>query len=115
MKNVTKLFFALAITLSCGAFSSSAQIYVNVRPVAPRYVRVESPGPRHVWVGDEWETRGGQYVFVSGHWSEPPQPGMEWGAGHWSHGSHGHSWSAGHWREHGQGDHGEHRGHGDRR
>ena len=99
MKNVTKVLFVLAITLSCGAYSSSAQIYVNVRPVVPHYVRVAAPSPRHVWVDDEWQPQGGAYVAVQGHWAEPPQPGMVWGAGHWSHGSHGNSWSAGHWQQ----------------
>lgn len=99
MKNVTKVLFVLAITLSCGAYSSSAQIYVNIRSVVPHNVRVEAPSPRHVWVDDEWETRGGAYVFVGGHWSEPPQPGMVWDAGHWSHGDRGHSWSEGHWQQ----------------
>jgi len=99
MKNITKFLFVLAIAIGCGAYSSSAQVYVSIRPPVPHYVRVQAPSPRHVWVGDEWQPQGGAYVAVQGHWAEPPQPGMVWGAGHWNHGSHGHSWSEGHWQQ----------------
>ncbi|HZE83196.1 MAG TPA: hypothetical protein VE035_02760, partial [Puia sp.] len=55
------LFFALVMAMS---FAASAQIYVNVRPVAPVIVRTERPSPRHVWVGEEWEVRNGAYVHT---------------------------------------------------
>ena len=41
--------------------SASAQVYVNVRPVAPVIVQTPRPGPAHVWIGDEWREEGHGY------------------------------------------------------
>jgi len=88
----------LAIALASGAFSSNAQIVVSVRPPVPHYERVPAPSPRHVWIGEEWEPRGGAYVFVGGHWAEPPRPGVVWVPGHWRRRPGGEAWVPGHWR-----------------
>lgn len=98
MRNIRKSLLVLAIALFSGAFSSNAQIEVTVRPPIPHYVRVAAPSPRHVWIDEEWEPRGGTYVFVGGHWALPPHPGMIWGPGHWRDTPHGHMWVSGHWR-----------------
>ena len=98
MKNIKRVLVVLAIALSCGAFGASAQIYVKVRPEVPRFERPVAPSPRHIWVGEEWEPRGGAYVFVGGHWAEPPHPGWGWIPGHWKRGPRGDFWVAGHWR-----------------
>ena len=102
MKNMKKLLFMLALALTCGAYSSTAQIIVSVRPPVPHYVRVEAPSPRHVWIGEEWEPRGNSYVFVGGHWAEPPHEGYRYREGHWDHSERGHQWKAGGW-ENGRG------------
>lgn len=98
MKSIKKFLFVLAIVLTCGIYNSSAQIYVNVRPVVPRYERVVAPSPRHVWIDEEWEPRGGVYVFVGGHWAEPSHPHWIWIPGHWKRGPRGEFWMPGHWR-----------------
>jgi hypothetical protein len=92
------MFAVVAILVLGASFSSSAQIYVHVRPVAPVVVRTERPSPRHVWIGEEWEVRNGAYVHTGGHWAEPPHPGWIWVAGHWAHDGRGHMWKPGHWR-----------------
>jgi hypothetical protein len=93
-----KVLFVLAISLGSSAFSSSAQIVVAVRPDRPHYERVVAPSPRHVWIDEEWEPRGGSYVFVGGHWAEPPHPGGAWVPGHWVQRPRGWVWKPGHWR-----------------
>jgi len=98
MKRFKNVFVAMLVALCCTALSAQAQIYVNVRPVMPHYVRVEAPSPRHVWIDEEWEPRGGSYVFVGGHWAMPPRPGLFWVPGHWRETPRGHMWVAGHWR-----------------
>ena len=98
MKNIKRVLLILVVALSCSAYNSNAQVYVSVRPPIPHYVRVEAPSPRHVWIDEEWEPRGGSYVFVGGHWAEPPHPGWRWSTGHWKEGPHGHMWVAGRWR-----------------
>ena len=98
MKSIKKMLFMLALLLTCAVYSSNAQIVVDVRPPVPHYERVVAPSPRHVWIDEEWEPRGGSYVFVGGRWAEPPHPGWRWEAGHWGDRGHGHYWKPGHWR-----------------
>jgi len=98
MKNVKKMLVMLCIVLGSGIYSASAQIYVKVRPVVPVVARVERPSPRHVWIDEEWEPRGGAYVFVGGHWAEPPRPHAMWVPGHWRATRRGDMWVPGHWR-----------------
>jgi len=98
MKNrLIKLALAFAFVLG-GSWAASAQIYVTVHPAVPVVVRPAAPSPAHVWVGEEWEGRGGQYVFVGGHWAAPPHPGWYWVPGHWRRGPRGDWWVKGHWR-----------------
>src|SRR5450432_3382226 len=92
------IFAFVAILVIAAGSSAKAQIYVNVRPVAPVIVRTEAPSPRHVWIGEEWEVRNGAYVHTGGHWAEPPHPGWVWIPGHWAHTERGHVWRPGHWR-----------------
>jgi len=97
MKNIKRVLFIMALALTCGAYGSMAQIYVNVRPPMPRYERVVAPSPRHVWIDEDWEPRGNSYAFVGGHWAEPPRRGARWQGGSWSHTKHGHQWKPGRW------------------
>ena len=98
MQNVRKALLILAIAITCGDFRSSAQIVVGIRPERPHYERVVAPSPRHVWIDEEWEPRGGSYVFVGGHWALPPHPGVMWVPGHWVQRPRGWVWKPGHWR-----------------
>ena len=93
-----RLLLLTALGLFFGLGSTMAQIEVTVRPAIPHYARVVQPSPRHVWIDEEWEPRGGSYVFVGGHWAEPPHPGWMWVGGHWARRGRGEVWVAGHWR-----------------
>lgn len=98
MKTIKKSLLILAVALTCGAYTSMAQIYVHVRPHRPHYERVVAPTPRHVWIDEEWEPRGNDYVFVGGRWVLPPRDHVRWIPGHWRATPNGDVWIAGHWR-----------------
>ncbi len=98
MQTLKKMIFITALALTTGVFSASAQIYVKIRPERPHYERVVAPSPRHVWVDEDWEMRGGKYVFVGGRWAEPPRPRAAWIPGHWRQRPRGWVWVPGHWR-----------------
>jgi hypothetical protein len=87
-----------ALVLSCGGYSSNAQIVVRVRPDRPVIERIVAPSPRHIWVDDDWTIRGGKYEFQGSRWIEPPGAGMRWIPGHWREKRHGWVWVPGHWR-----------------
>ncbi len=98
MKALNKFFFVLTIACTCGVLSSQAQIFIRVRPERPHYVRSVSPGPRHVWIDEDWEMRDNKYVFVGGRWSEPKRAEQKWIPGHWRQRSQGWEWKPGHWK-----------------
>ena len=93
-----KSVLALFLVVICQITYAQAQVFVRARPERPHYVRVVAPGPRHIWIDEEWESRGGAYVFVGGHWALPPRPRAIWIAGHWRNGRRGWVWIPGHWR-----------------
>ena len=97
---VVKLAFLVMVMIAAGSIANqaSAQVYVSVRPVWHPVPRPVAPSPRHVWIDEEWEARGGTYVAVGGHWAEPPHSGWAWVPGHWAHERRGDWWVAGHWR-----------------
>src|SRR5580704_6654815 len=98
MNNIKKALFTITLALTCGAFSSSAQIEVRVRPDRPHYERTVAPSPRHVWIDEEWTPQGNSYVFSGGRWAEPPHPGGRWVPGRWKNTPNGTIWRPGHWR-----------------
>ena len=98
MKNIRKVLLICALAITCGAYTSMAQIYVKIRPNRPHYERVVAPSPRHIWVEEDWEPRGNDYVFVGGRWAEPPRDRARWVPGHWRHSPRGDYWKPGHWR-----------------
>jgi len=103
MKKLVSKMAIMAILVIAGAFSSSsasAQIYVKVRPVFAPPPRPPAPSRVHVWIGEEWENRGGTYVAVGGHWAAPPHPGWAYAPGHWAHERRGEYWVPGRWRRH---------------
>ena len=98
MKKVNRVLLLLLVALFSGALATNAQIVVNIRPERPHYQRVVAPTPRHVWVEEEWEPRGGGYVWAGGHWVLPPRPHAVWIPGHWKRHPRGWVWIRGHWR-----------------
>ena len=97
MKKGQKLLLALGIIMSCGIFSASAQIYVNVRPARQHYVQTPAPSPRHVWVKEDWRERDGKYEWNGGRWAEPPHEGEKYRGGRWHRSSKGQTWRQGAW------------------
>jgi len=98
MKNLKRVLIMLSIMLTSIAYSSTAQIYVNVRPVRPTaVVRVDAPSPRHVWIDEDWRWDNGRYVWAGGRWEEPPHAGWRYHPGRWEHGPHGDRWVGGRW------------------
>jgi len=95
------LIVATAALLSIPSFSSAFAQRVYVR-IGPPPVVVEHPGPRphegFVWVGGYHRWDGARYVWVPGHWVEPPRRHAEWVPGHWRHEAGGWYWVEGHWR-----------------
>src|SRR4051812_25322449 len=96
-KFLLKFLAVMAIFLS-GFAAADAQIIVKVRPGAPVIrARPLSPGPRHIWVGDEYVWRGGTYVYTDGYWAVPPSRFRVWKEGHWKRKPAGWVWIPGHW------------------
>ncbi len=98
MKKLRSALVMLGLFLFIGYSSNAQELIIKARPPMPRIERPAPPSPRHVWVGEEWEPRGGTYVFAGGHWVEPPRPGVVWIPDHWKRRPHGEVWIRGHWR-----------------
>lgn len=90
---------AFATLLACSI--AQGQIVVRIGPPPPRRevipVRpVEHPG--WVWVPGFHRWDGRAYVWVPGHYVEPPRPRVRWVPGHWAERRGGWVWVEGHWR-----------------
>jgi hypothetical protein len=70
--------------------------YVATRPADVEYVRPASPGPDYIWIGGEWEWKGGNYRWHGGSW-EHAREGHVWKSGHWENGQKGYRWQKGRW------------------
>lgn len=94
-----KKIISLSVIAFFIGFTATAQFVIRVRPAAP-VVRVRSacPSPKHVWVGGNYNWRGGQYVYTDGYWAIPPANGRIWVDGHWKQKRRGWVWVPGHWR-----------------
>ena len=104
MRSKRSAFVALFLALFLFSFAVHAQdgtpnILVKVKPQVPQYSRTEQPSPKHVWIDEEWQAKGNQYVFVGGHWYVPPHPGYHWVFGHWKHHPNGWEWVSGYWQK----------------
>lgn len=82
--------------LSCLVLASCSAGYVTTRPADVTYVRPAAPGPDYVWIGGEWEYRGGNYQWHEGSWQKHRE-GHEYKAGYWENGKNGYKWHKGHW------------------
>lgn len=85
-----------------GCISQVQAQNVRVRLNFPVGVNIGAPGPRPysgaVWIGPEWQWRGGNYVHAPGYWAKPRRHGMVWIPGHWKHSRFGYRWVPGRWR-----------------
>lgn len=88
--------FAIAFA----AATAGAQVVVRIGPPPPRPVEVIPVAPRPGWVWQEgfhrWD--GARYVWVPGHYVEPPYEHARWVPGHWDRRGGGYVWIEGHWR-----------------
>lgn len=57
-----------------------------------------APFTSAVWIGPEWQWRGGRYESVPGYWGKPIRHGAVWVPGHWKYMRRGYKWVPGHWR-----------------
>jgi len=96
-----KVIFVSAMLFVFMVTKANAQ-YVKTRPEFSIAVNIGPRGhaPHHgdVWVGPEWEWRGGRYIEVPGHWETPRNRGAIWVSGHWQETKRGYRWIPGHWR-----------------
>ena len=89
---------ALSGALFAGPIGAATRVYVGIAP-PPVVVetRPVAPGPGHVWVGGFHRWDGHAYLWVPGHWAQPPRHHTAWVAGHWKHAHGGWYWVDGHW------------------
>ncbi len=94
-----KLLLVAAAALLCIPPAFAQHVYVQVEPP---HVIVEHPGPvpheGWVWVHGYHRWDGARYVWVPGHYVEPPRRYAVWVDGHWAHERGGWYWVEGHWR-----------------
>ncbi|MBS1947913.1 MAG: hypothetical protein JST47_09115 [Bacteroidetes bacterium] len=93
--NSIGILSAMAMVFS---LTVSAQVYVAVKPVAPKAVRPSKPSPAYVWIEEDWNAKGGHYESAGSRWVLPPHPGWVWVPGRWVHSHKGWAWMPGHWR-----------------
>jgi len=91
----------LAFLLAACTSVVSAQ-HVRVRLNFPVGISIGAPGPAPyrgaVWIGPEWQWRGGNYVHMAGYWARPKRFGAVWVPGQWKYTRRGYRWIPGHWR-----------------
>ncbi len=92
----------LIVALVCMLGISQLQAQqVSVRlnfPVGVRVGHGPSPYAGAIWIGPEWQWRGGNYVAVPGYWARPQRHRAIWVSGYWKYSRHGYRWVPGHWR-----------------
>ena len=97
-----KIKLLVGLFLFAAAVQESKAQHVRMRMQFPSGVTVIAPGPAPfrgaVWIGPEWQWRGGRYVHVPGYWSKPHPRHSRWAPGRWKHGRRGYVWAPGRWR-----------------
>ena len=88
--------------LFVAATTSAEAHHVRVRLKFPAGISIgaqaRAPISAAVWIGPEWQWRGGQYVHVPGYWAKPGRHGAVWVPGHWKYTRRGYRWVPGRWR-----------------
>jgi hypothetical protein len=92
---------AIALFFVIGTGTANAQ-HVKVRIGFPAGISIGAVGPRPysnaIWIGPEWQWRGGRYECVPGCWAKPHHYGAVWIPGQWKYSRRGYRWVPGHWR-----------------
>jgi hypothetical protein len=96
MKSLIPVLFFIMV-----AATVQAQ-HVKVRIGFPVGISTGAPGRAPfggaVWIGPEWQWRGGHYQCIPGYWARPGRYGAIWVPGHWKYSRKGYRWVPGHWR-----------------
>jgi hypothetical protein len=93
----------LALLIGVMSEPANAGLALVVTPPRspPPALRVESRGPvpfrDAVWVDGRWGWRGGQYLWVSGHWQRAPEGMHHWKQGQWTKRDEGWFFTPGQW------------------
>jgi hypothetical protein len=102
MNSTRKYLFTIVGGLMLVAtLSAGAQVVVRIGPPPPRPVERVPPLPfeHRGWVWQEgyhrWDGHG--YIWVPGHYAEPPYEHAHWAPGHWANRGGGYVWVEGHW------------------
>lgn len=94
------------LTSACGLFlaasMANAQVVVRIGPPPGSVVETVPPAPHEhpnwVWVGGYHRYDGTRYVWVPGHYAEPPHAHARWEEGRWVEKNGGWVWTEGRWR-----------------
>lgn len=93
-------FLLLTIIFIAIASALPAQ-HVRARLSFPLGINIGRPGPAPfsgaIWIGPEWQWRGGKYEYVPGYWDRPHRFRSIWVPGHWKYSRWGYRWVPGHW------------------
>jgi len=95
-----KLFIPVLLFLMIAGVANAQ--HVRVRIGFPAGISIgpsgRAPFAGSVWIGPEWQWRGGNYVCVPGYWARPGRFGAVWVPGHWKYSRRGYRWVPGRWR-----------------
>jgi hypothetical protein len=93
--SVLAFFFVIGISATNAQFVKlriGLPVGISIRATSPR------PWSNAIWVGPEWQWRGGRYECVPGYWAKPHHYGAIWVPGHWKSTRRGEIWVSGHWK-----------------
>jgi hypothetical protein len=79
---VSALFAAGTIAAVATPLSSSAQIYLQIAPPAPRYEAAPTPRDGYVWSNGHWQYDGSRHVWAEGEW-QSARPGYVYSQPRW--------------------------------
>ena len=96
------LLAAFVGALLSAASAARAQIVVHVAPPPPVVEQVPAvPAEHPSWAWQpgyyRWDADANRYVWVPGHYLEPPYERAHWVEGHWVERDGGWTWVEGHW------------------
>ena len=95
MKRLSKVLRLLFVAVALNLFTSCEVGWTATIPVGEVYVETPAPYVGAIWIGPEYEWRGGSYVLVPGHWGRGRGT---WHQGSWAPRKSGYTWRRGYWR-----------------
>ena len=92
---------ALAASIMIVPAYAGLELVVTPPRSPPPALRVENQGASPfrdaVWIDGRWDWKGGQYVWVSGHWQRAPAGMHHWKRGEWTKRDNGWFFTPGQW------------------